>query len=44
MAREIEITDQFDEWWQTLTESEQERIRAAVEVLEERGPGLRDRT
>lgn len=40
MAWEIEITDQFGEWWQTLNESERERIRAAVEVLEERGPGL----
>jgi hypothetical protein len=40
MAWEIEFTDQFGEWWATLGEREQEAIRATVEVLEERGPGL----
>jgi hypothetical protein len=40
MAWEIEFTDQFDEWFAGLTEGEQDRIDAAVELLEEQGPGL----
>lgn len=40
MAWEVEFTDQFEDWWRTLTEKEQDAITAAVEVLEERGPGL----
>lgn len=37
---EVEYTDEFAEWWITLTEKQQDAIAAAVEVLEERGPGL----
>ncbi len=37
---EVEFTDQFGEWWDTLTVSEQQSIDAAVRVLEQRGPGL----
>lgn len=37
----IEVTDQFEEWWNDLEEGEQEAIQAAVEFLEEKGPSLR---
>jgi hypothetical protein len=37
---EVEFTDRFGEWWDTLTMSEQQSIDAAVGVLEQRGPGL----
>src|ERR1700756_4077582 len=40
MSREVEYTDQFEEWWDALTTDEQRRTEAAVEVLQERGPGL----
>lgn len=43
MARrkwEVEYTHQFEIWWLTLIEDDQERIVAAVELLEEGGPGL----
>ncbi len=40
MAWEVEYTDQFEEWWDDLTEEEQEAITAAVDRLEERGPAL----
>ena len=37
---EIEVTDQFVEWWETLAVAEQESIKASVDVLKQRGPGL----
>jgi hypothetical protein len=37
---DVEVTDQFIEWWDTLSVEEQEAISAAVELLEQRGPGL----
>lgn len=40
MSWEVEYTDDFGAWWETLTEGDQEAIDAAVELLEERGPGL----
>jgi hypothetical protein len=40
MSWEIEFTDEFGIWWATLQADEQEAIRATIEVLEERGPGL----
>jgi hypothetical protein len=40
MAWEVEFTDEFGEWWEALTEAEQESVAAGVELLEERGPGL----
>jgi hypothetical protein len=40
MAWEVEYTDQFGEWWDDLTEGQQESITAAVKVLERRGPAL----
>jgi len=36
----VEYTDQFEDWWFTLSEQEQEAVTAAVEALEERGPAL----
>jgi len=37
---EVEYTDEFEDWWATLTVDEQGDITAAVEVLETRGPSL----
>jgi len=37
---DVEYTDQFGRWWIDLIEDDQERIVAAVELLEERGPAL----
>ena len=36
----VEYTDQFDEWWESLSEDEQDSVAATVGVLEERGPTL----
>ena len=41
MEWEVEYTDQFNIWWEGLTEAEQEDIDAVVRVLEQRGPALR---
>ncbi len=38
---EVEYTDEFEEWWETLTENEQIDITASVGLLEECGPNLR---
>ena len=40
MEWEIEYTDEFGAWWDSLTESEQEDVAAAVELLEQKGPQL----
>ena len=40
MVWTVEYTDEFGDWWDTLTESEQESIDAAVHLLEQRGPNL----
>lgn len=37
---EVEFTDEFEEWWETLTADEQEGVRVAVDALQERGPVL----
>jgi hypothetical protein len=37
---EVEFTDEFEEWWHTLSESEQGRVDARVGLLMERGPNL----
>jgi hypothetical protein len=37
---EIEYTDEFESWWNELGEDDQERVRAAVEILESAGPAL----
>jgi len=40
MAWEVEYTDEFEAWWNTLTSEEQVEIDAKVRLLEERGPVL----
>ena len=37
---DVEFTDQFEAWWNTLNAAEQQSIDAAVRLLEQRGPGL----
>ncbi len=37
---DVEFTDEFSAWWDTLSSDEQQSIDAAVRVLEHRGPGL----
>ncbi len=41
MEWEIEVTDEFERWWDSLSEAEQEDVRACVLLLRECGPGLR---
>jgi len=40
MAWEVEFTDEFEAWWNSLSEDEQVEISAKVELLEEHGPTL----
>ena len=40
MSWDVEFTDEFEEWWNTLTEGEQISVDATVRLLEERGPQL----
>ena len=40
MPWQVEYTDQFREWWDTLSEEQQEDLAATVELLMERGPTL----
>ncbi len=37
---EVEYTDEFGEWWQTLTASERVALDAGVRLLEQFGPML----
>jgi hypothetical protein len=37
---EVEYTDEFGEWWEGLSEAEQEAIARSVELLRELGPSL----
>ncbi len=37
---EIEYTDEFAAWWETLTASEQASVEASVELLEGSGPSV----
>ena len=41
MAWDVEYTNEFEDWWETLEVSEQRDVFASVELLGERGPGLR---
>lgn len=36
----VEYTDEFGEWWEGLSDGEQESVRTAVLNLEEAGPSL----
>ena len=40
MSWEVEFTDEFQEWWDSLTEAEQEDLAASVGLLETNGPQL----
>ncbi len=40
MAWEIEFTDEFGKWWDSLTEAEQESVTFGVDLLTELGPSL----
>lgn len=40
MGWEVEFTDEFGDWWDELTEDQQDAITARVQLLEEHGPGL----
>ena len=40
MAWEVEFTDEFAQWWETLSEPEQSAVDACVRQLEELGPRL----
>ena len=41
MSWEIEYTDEFEEWWDTLSEDEQDAVAAHVQLIEIMGPNLR---
>lgn len=40
MKWDVEYTDEFGDWWQGLSETEQVAITASVQLLEELGPHL----
>ena len=40
MEWEAEFTDEFERWWDGLTEEEQEDVRAKVNLLRQFGPSL----
>jgi hypothetical protein len=40
MTWEVEFTDEFGAWWETLAAAEQEDVSAIAEILMERGPDL----
>jgi hypothetical protein len=40
MTWEIEYTDEFEKWWDLLTEEEQISIATYITLLEEMGPAL----
>ena len=41
MAQEVEYTNEFGDWWSSLSDNEQNDITAVVELLMEYGPHLR---
>lgn len=40
MAWEVEVTDEFKDWWNGLSEAEQTSVSAVVKLLIEFGPSL----
>jgi len=40
VAWDVEYTDEFESWWDTLTAGEQAELNAKVDLLEEHGPNL----
>jgi hypothetical protein len=41
MEWSVEFTEEFEGWWNDLSEAAQEDVAAVVGVLEKKGPGLR---
>jgi len=41
MAWEVEFTDEFEAWWNSLSEEEQESVDASVRLLDALGPSLK---
>jgi hypothetical protein len=37
---EVEYTDEFESWWDTLTDTEQQSVAAVAGLLEDHGPKL----
>lgn len=37
---EVEVTDEFLDWWRDLTDDQQESLTDRIDLLTERGPGL----
>lgn len=40
MTWEVEVTDEFDKWWQGLSGEEQRSVAHVIRLLEEKGPNL----
>lgn len=40
MTCEVEYTDEFGEWWESLSQSEQDTIAVGITLLEQRGSTL----
>lgn len=40
MGWDVEVTDEFATWYEELSDRQQKAVEAAVEKLEEMGPGL----
>jgi hypothetical protein len=40
MPYQVEYTDEFEDWWNTLSEDEQDDVAATVELLIDKGPTL----
>jgi hypothetical protein len=40
MTWDVEFTEEFDAWWNTLSEAQQEDVTASVGLLEQLGPQL----
>jgi hypothetical protein len=40
MAWDVEFTETFAEWWESLSEAEQEDVAVKVKLLEKAGPAL----
>lgn len=41
MSWEVEYTDEFEQWWETLTVEQQASVAASVELLEHFGTNLK---
>lgn len=41
MSWEVEFTDEFGAWWDSLHENEQESVRASVRLVMDFGPALK---